>query len=294
MESFGEFLRVAREEKGLTLEEISVYTRISVPQLKALEDEEFQRLPGGVFNISFARQFAVLVDLDPDEASRRVKAAMAASPQVESPEDIALEVNPYLVERPGSKLAQWTSEFVHSYGSSLGSLALGVALVFGGIYAYHSWQTAQPSEAEIAAAVPAPVEQRPAPEVTRASAAPAAPSMPIELQLEVIETVWIRAVADGERVIDGILQAGDVRKLDARDEVTLKLGNAGGVLFQLNGQELPRVGPRGHVRSVIVTPQGLEVVGPPQRDSAPLYSERVPTTTAAVRWAELAWSRTTR
>ena len=162
--------------------------------------------------------------------------------------------------------------------------------MFGGIYAYHSWQ----AEPEETAAVAPPVEPEPEPEVTPASAAPAKPSMPIELELEVIETVWIRAVADGERVIDGILQAGDVRRVDARDEVTLKLGNAGGVLFQLNGRELPRAGPRGHVRSVIVTPQGMEIVGPPKRESAPLYSERVPTTTAAVRWAELAWSRATR
>ncbi len=296
MQSVGEFLRQGRQERGLTLDEISEQTRISVPQLEALEGEDFERLPGGVFNISFARQYAVLAGLDADEASRLVKAAMAASPKIDHTDEFLSETDPFLVERPGSKVAQWTSEFLRSYGNSLGSLVLGVGLVFGGLYAYQMWHADQPAAQETAAVeAPAPDREQLQPQVTPAVAQASKPAMPIELQLEVIETVWIRAEADGERVIDGILQAGDMRKVDARDEVTLKLGNAGGVLFQLNGRELPRAGPRGHVRSVVVTPEGMEVIGPPQqRDSGPLYSERVPSTTAAVRWAELAWFRTSR
>ncbi len=67
MGSFGESLRREREMRGVTLEEISDNTKISVRFLDALETEQFSKLPGGIFTRSFIRSYANYLGLDPEQ-----------------------------------------------------------------------------------------------------------------------------------------------------------------------------------------------------------------------------------
>jgi hypothetical protein len=66
--AFGEKLRKQREQRGIELDAISNTTKISTRMLRALEEEHFDQLPGGVFNKGFVRAYARLVGLDEEEA----------------------------------------------------------------------------------------------------------------------------------------------------------------------------------------------------------------------------------
>ena len=66
--SIGEQLRLAREGRGVPLREISNQTRISVRYLEAIESNDYDRLPGGVFNRSFIKAYARCVGYDEREA----------------------------------------------------------------------------------------------------------------------------------------------------------------------------------------------------------------------------------
>ena len=55
---FGEYLRREREMRGVSLEEITTATRISIRFLQAIENEELSKLPGGIFTRSFVRTYA--------------------------------------------------------------------------------------------------------------------------------------------------------------------------------------------------------------------------------------------
>jgi len=46
--AFGEKLKKTRENKKMTLDDVAVSTKISVRMLRALEEEKFAQLPGGV------------------------------------------------------------------------------------------------------------------------------------------------------------------------------------------------------------------------------------------------------
>jgi cytoskeleton protein RodZ len=61
---FGEHLKREREMRGVTLEEIAAATRISPRFLEALENEQWDRLPGGAFNRGFIRSVARFLGLD--------------------------------------------------------------------------------------------------------------------------------------------------------------------------------------------------------------------------------------
>src|ERR1051326_1769239 len=68
MADFGINFKKARESKGLTLEQIAAKTKIGTRFLEAIEKDEFQRLPGGIFSRGFVRAYAESLGLDADEA----------------------------------------------------------------------------------------------------------------------------------------------------------------------------------------------------------------------------------
>src|ERR1700743_2975564 len=61
---FGEHLRREREMRGVSLGEISAATRISTRFLEAIENDQWDRLPGGVLNRGFIRSIARFLGLD--------------------------------------------------------------------------------------------------------------------------------------------------------------------------------------------------------------------------------------
>jgi cytoskeleton protein RodZ len=65
--SFGEKLRLEREKRKISLEQISSSTKIGTRMLQALEDDKFSQLPGGIFNKGFVRAYARVVGLDEDQ-----------------------------------------------------------------------------------------------------------------------------------------------------------------------------------------------------------------------------------
>ena|ERR1700736_1612276 len=60
-------LSLSRQLKSISLEEIAEKTKISLRFLRAIEDEEFEKLPGGIFNTSYLRQYAIAAQYDETE-----------------------------------------------------------------------------------------------------------------------------------------------------------------------------------------------------------------------------------
>jgi Helix-turn-helix domain/Domain of unknown function (DUF4115) len=65
---FGDKFRKARENKSLTLDDVSNVTKISARMLQAIEEEKFDQLPGGVFNKGFIRAYARHLGVNDEDA----------------------------------------------------------------------------------------------------------------------------------------------------------------------------------------------------------------------------------
>jgi cytoskeletal protein RodZ len=65
---FGPRMKRLREERGVSLRDISERTKISVRTLEALERDEVGRLPGGIFSRSIVRAYAEAIGSDPETA----------------------------------------------------------------------------------------------------------------------------------------------------------------------------------------------------------------------------------
>ena len=80
MGSFGERLRKEREQKGVSLEDISLETKIGTRLLRALEEEHFDQLPGGIFNKGFVRAYARHLGLDEEQTVTDYLSAIGPPP----------------------------------------------------------------------------------------------------------------------------------------------------------------------------------------------------------------------
>jgi cytoskeleton protein RodZ len=81
MPTLGGELKRKREERGITLSEISDATRIGTRFLKAIEENKFSTLPGGIFTRSFIRAYAKKVGMDEDEAITLYHDQVEAKPE---------------------------------------------------------------------------------------------------------------------------------------------------------------------------------------------------------------------
>ena len=76
-EKIGNVLRDAREAAGSSLDDISALLKIRSDHLQALENDDFERLPGSVYAIGFIRTYATHLGLNASELIERYKAAVA-------------------------------------------------------------------------------------------------------------------------------------------------------------------------------------------------------------------------
>jgi cytoskeleton protein RodZ len=271
MTSIGERLRRQRLQNRISLERVSLETKIGVRLLEAIEAGQFEKLPGGVFRRSFVLQYARALDLDPEEIAGELNQLNQFD---EVPPLPTVEAINGHGQKPGAAFS-FRGDLGGLRSSTIGSLiaAVGVIMVCALVYTW--WQTPPAAKVETAsvqpASRPAPVAPAPAP----ASAAPAPPlqtapapevipapsdAAHVRVGLSADETTWISISSDGKNVFAQSLEPHETKIVEASSKVRLVVGNAGGVEISLNGKPIGPIGPRGQVRVVELSPGGFQIV----------------------------------
>jgi cytoskeleton protein RodZ len=143
MGSFGERMKREREMRGITLEEIANSTKIGTRSLKALEDEDFDQLPGGIFNKGFVRAYAKYLGIDEEQA---VADFMAALEESLKPPTIVIEAQ--------ERAEREKKENEAAVRPWLALLAI-VVVIAGGVVGYKYWEGQRGAEqAQTAPVVP--------------------------------------------------------------------------------------------------------------------------------------------
>lgn len=265
MGSFGERMRREREMRGIKLEDISESTKISRRNLLALEEEHFDRLPGGIFNKGFVRAYARFLGLDEEAA---VQDFMAASADYEQPAAL---------QPPGSesvvKLPVIPSEASEKRKQLVWTLAALIVLAAGAA----GWYSLNPGKRFSLSSSPAASTQTVAlpeqttvtsqsspqttvpPELAGGIVGPGGVSQrPVVVSIRANDETWVSLVVDGKQVMDQVLIAGDQQTIRARERVVLRTGNAGGLDVSYNGAPLAPAGEDGQVRTITYTPRGVQ------------------------------------
>jgi cytoskeleton protein RodZ len=184
MASIGETLRRERQRRNIPLDQVSQELKISSRFLQAIEEENFDRLPAGVFAKSFVRQYARMLGLDEDEAAREVQRALTPSavPQFATGANLSTPA----AERKTAPLPEFYVPKVEawqhvrdgrsSWSSPWAALGLVVVAMLGCSLIYGWWQR-QRHPAPLAAAPPVQRQQpAPPPKNAEPDPQPAAPA----------------------------------------------------------------------------------------------------------------------
>ncbi|SPE32513.1 Transcriptional regulator, XRE family [Candidatus Sulfopaludibacter sp. SbA6] len=158
MSAVGETLRREREKRNLELEQISRELKISSRFLEAIEEEQFDKLPGVVFAKSFVRQYARLLGLDEDELAAEVQRAIDPPSAVPH---FAQQSRPAAADIRVPRVEAWQTVGGSRFSSSLPALALVVVvmLICSGVYAWWQRQRSLVSaHVEVQAPIQAPVQ----------------------------------------------------------------------------------------------------------------------------------------
>ncbi len=270
MATLGERLRAEREKRGLTIEELAQRTRISARFFEAIERGDTASLPGGFFYRSFIRQYAQLLDLPEDAYRSEIERSLAEeSQQPLSLPDRHIDVPPMpTAVRSRKEEALW---WAARAGGLIGALALCTAAYIG----WEKWKASQsaPAVAETAApkaaepsASAVPPKGSVEPQTAQTSSLPPPPPVVSSGTVRVIvrasDLSWV-GVWQGRKFLFGdLMRAGEVRGFGGDDVLRVKIGNAGGVTVEWNGQPLPPFGPRGQVRTVEFRSDRYEVIQP--------------------------------
>ena len=222
----GQRLRAAREERGLSLDDVAAQTRIPQRHLVAIEAADWDSLPAPTYTIGFAKSYAFAVGLDRTEIGNQLREEMGGQRFAANSADVFEPADP---RRTMPK------------GLVIGAIAAVVLLVI-----LMSWlnkrSLEQPEpETNTAAATQAPPPAAPA--------APAAPSAPAAAQGPVVLTatapVWLQ-VSDkgGAALFSGMLQPGQAYTVPATAAApVLKTGKPEALKITVGTAVAPPVGP---------------------------------------------------
>ncbi|HET6946520.1 MAG TPA: RodZ domain-containing protein [bacterium] len=231
----GDRLRNAREAKGLSLDAVEGLTRIRAAYLEALEDEQFERLPGLVYGRGFLRTYAAALGLDPDPLLEVFPTEPPGMQPIIGVHGVEVPIQPAAPRSPLRRAA--------TFG---GLILLAGLLVVGavGYFQLREFSAPLPPEA-VTPPPPAPPSAEPI------LPPPAIPEPPVgdakdqrepppvggvNVELRATGPSWVRVVADGESAFQGILEAGDVRRWHAERRLTIRVGNSHAVEVRVNGE----------------------------------------------------------
>jgi cytoskeleton protein RodZ len=297
MESVGEKLRQHRLGQGLTLDDVSASTRISLKNLQAIENDEISQISSAFFYRSFVRQFAQRLGLDFSELAAAVQSWASTLPEPAMPGQLhaALpKVPPLEPVRP--KSFRWLFSFI-----ALISVMIGCSSLYG------MWESSRynvqasvssfinslggnskkrtqgavlrsranlaqpPGVPHKAAATPAPLPTAPEGKAVLRDgpAEPVAVAHPnadvdsgIRVEVAAVERTWLSITADDKEVYCGVLEVAETKELEGHDSARIRTGNAGGVNVLFNGKMIGSLGPRGQIRTVVFTRDNYEIVEP--------------------------------
>jgi cytoskeleton protein RodZ len=247
--NFGERLKRERELREVSASEITSATRISGRFLEALENEDWAKLPGGIFNRGFVRSIARYLGLD--EESLLAEYDLAHGEQkIEAPA-------PY--ENPISRPSKWIP--ILGILVFLGILA---GLVDAGRYGwrrYSAHRTAKQSSASIALSQPRSPSSTPNtlaadPSSTSSSSSRSLTSS-LDLSVSTSAATRVRIVADGKMLLDTELSAGETRHFSAAQQFEVTAGDSSAVLLELNGQAMPPLGAPGASGTIVLSQKDL-------------------------------------
>lgn len=264
MSQLGARFREAREARGLTLAEAASNTRILARYLQALEEGDYEQLPGDVYARGFIRNYAQFLELPADEliqVYRRERGAptdkikvvpAAVPPRTRScllPSAFFSFFSILVLLGLLYLLAQWTGLTRQPTSVIAGG---GTATATTTVEAPTQWATPtlQPEGSQPSRLPPTPSPtldpNAPPPTPAPPPGPTPDPQFPLVVEIRIAPDAargsWMNVLADGQQAYNGTLLANASKVITAQREVFVHAGDGSVVEVIVNGQSRGRLG----------------------------------------------------
>ncbi|MDD4345688.1 MAG: DUF4115 domain-containing protein [Desulfitobacteriaceae bacterium] len=256
MAGVGEKLRVAREMKAWSLNDAEEATKIRARYLEALENEQYEIIPGIAYVKGFLQTYAKHLDLDPREVLELFKST-------------------YVSEKKNSLKMPFNFSSRPFWRRPVTAVIMAL-LVISAVVVIADWSTHSQKPISYTPLSSAPEENKvkdtdsgvaPPLNVTSSEAQPSTPANSPEVpgtegliaQLVFKQKCWLLVKADGEVALEGEYSGGTTKELIAANNIEfVTVGNAGGLSVTLNGMIQPSMGSSGEVvNNIILTKDSI-------------------------------------
>ena len=257
MSSVGEILKNTREAKGITIEQVAEATSIRVLYLEAIENEQFNLVPGEVYLKGFIRNYANYIGLNGPAMVEKYKEQVEANKKHEHP--VQADTNdikhkqPEQINQRKTKMAKANVSAIKSllekYVTKRNIFLLAGIVVFIAAASFISSFFSDSKDSEPAKTKQAAVESVQSESANKSQAASVLKDQSgvyivkdaasIEAQVEFSGDCWTEAYADGKEVFMGMMSAGKTVNWKAEKELQIKVGNVRVAKIICNGQLVP-------------------------------------------------------
>ncbi len=281
-EEAGFNLRAIRKSKGLTLNELSSSTRVSLAILKAIEGQRFELLPEQIYARAFINSYANALDIDSKEILSLYESYLKS---LELQEDKHEMLKNFAIKRQGMKvrlklLVIMTAALIFLIGASLlyqrgtGEQKTSVETIESPAVEIQepagNMEVSQDESAILEGKGPYIGSTTPQLDSNKAKIEGVTPEPQPELQngvvgaigelsnqeksytmtIEASELTWIKMEKDGGLPVEIILKPGEQLTEIAYQGFGLLIGNAGGVDISFQGNPLGPLGKHGEVVNI--------------------------------------------
>ncbi|CAM5439134.1 Helix-turn-helix domain-containing protein OS=Streptomyces alboniger OX=132473 GN=CP975_26530 PE=4 SV=1 [Streptomyces alboniger] len=257
--SIGHVLRQARVNAGLTVDEVSTSTRVRVPIVQAIEQDDFSRCGGDVYARGHIGTLARAVGLDPAPLVAQYDAGHGGHPPAPTPAAPLFEAERI---RSEPRRPNWTAAMVAAIVAVVG---------FVGFTAFNGGDDeggGTKSMAEGAAPATSKAAEKPKPNKPADpkpdpsdSAIAGVPRDKVTVKVSAADgRSWISAKDhNGRTLFDGVLEEGQDKTFQDKKKIDLILGDAGAIELYVNGKQVENEFEPGQVERLTYTKGDPEV-----------------------------------
>ena len=238
--NIGARLQAARERRGYSIADVAAALRIQPRYLLAIEHNDCRSLPPRPYGRGFVRAYASHLGENSEQTVRDFFAQF-------EPPSAPLPVPETAPSRPTPAY-----EGAQTGMMTVLLLCIGVAVVLAVTLRRGPAPetTPQPTVGTAGTGTPAVAAETALGQDHRTAGPPAAG---VAIDLDVTAPAWVTASVDGTRAVYRTMQPGEHETLRGRDNIALRVGNAGAIRWTVNGRPAETMGAPGAVRSVRVS-----------------------------------------
>jgi hypothetical protein len=251
--SVGETLARAREERGLSVEDVSEQTRIRAGLIRQIEADNFDGCGGAVYARGHLRSLGKIVGLDPGELVAEFDRAHSDEP---APALVPVPaVDPHEAARADRKRPNWAA----AMGVALIVICVlaGVSLFGNGGHKHPPAQATGNEAGAVASKSPAPPSASPTSSPPPGATAHLRTDLAIALVRVTSDRTWMSAsTLSGQLLFQGTLAPGQQKLFKDAHGLRLVIGNAPAVDLVANGRDLGAPRSQGNVARLTIVRGG--------------------------------------